>query len=57
MLMVLLAGCGPTRPYTAQEQALADRYELPPPRTNIREVNPHFIPEKRTVPPPEKGRM
>jgi len=44
LLMVLLAGCAPTRPMTADERA--ERWELPPPRPVPNEPAPV------TVPPP-----
>jgi hypothetical protein len=48
LLMVLFAGCAPTRPYT-QEQAY--RQELPPPReAELRKFE--ATPPPREVPPP-----
>ena len=50
LLMVLFAGCAPTRPYTADERA--DRWELPPPRPIPREPQPVIEP----APPPSLAR-
>jgi hypothetical protein len=50
LLMVLLAGCAPTRPMTADERA--ERWELPPPRPVPNEPAPVTVPP----PPPSLAR-